>query len=214
MLVNSVRALAKRPAGEQGSRKGAASTGQAKAKQPREAACLPGCCIRVDGQTRTARCCGQQHAAPLLAPRAPDGICTRAPHGVGVGGSCCREVARAKAAALPCPVRSQVAYTLLTGSFTPGAVTDVANWASLPLVFGIMTFCYSGHGVFPAIQKSMQTPKQFPQVRRAGLGWRWGGVRLGCAGLCWAGVGWSGVEWSGVECGGLDVVFLRFWRWR
>lgn len=61
----------------------------------------------------------------------------------------------------------QVAYTLLTGNFAPGAVTDMANLATLPLVFGIMTFCYSGHGVFPAIQKSMQEPKQFPQVRVA-----------------------------------------------
>lgn len=58
----------------------------------------------------------------------------------------------------------QVAYTFLTGSFAPGAVTDVANWATLPLVFGIMTFCYSGHGVFPSIQKSMKDPSTFPQV--------------------------------------------------
>lgn len=40
----------------------------------------------------------------------------------------------------------QVAYTLLTGNFPVGAVTDTALWATLPLVFGIMTFCYSGHG--------------------------------------------------------------------
>ncbi len=58
----------------------------------------------------------------------------------------------------------QVAYTLITGSYVPGAPTDVALWATLPLVFGIMTFCYSGHGVFPAIQASMKNPEQFPQV--------------------------------------------------
>jgi vesicular inhibitory amino acid transporter len=57
-----------------------------------------------------------------------------------------------------------VAYTFLSGSYTPGAVTDLANWATLPLVLGICTFCYSGHGVFPAIQKSMKEPQQFPQV--------------------------------------------------
>ncbi len=43
-------------------------------------------------------------------------------------------------------------------------MTDSALWATLPLVFGIMTFCYSGHGVFPAIQASMKQPKDFPQV--------------------------------------------------
>lgn len=61
-----------------------------------------------------------------------------------------------------CP---QVAYTFLSGSFAPGAITHTANWATLPLVFGIMTFCYSGHGVFPSIQKSMKEPQKFPQVR-------------------------------------------------
>ena len=58
----------------------------------------------------------------------------------------------------------QVAYTLFTGSFPPGAVTHTAVWPTLPLVFGIMTFCYSGHGVFPAIQASMSEPEAFPQV--------------------------------------------------
>lgn len=57
-----------------------------------------------------------------------------------------------------------VLYTLLSGNFPVGAVTDSALWATLPLVFGIMTFCYSGHGVFPAIQASMKQPKDFPQV--------------------------------------------------
>ncbi|MEW5303382.1 MAG: hypothetical protein WDW36_006081 [Sanguina aurantia] len=63
-----------------------------------------------------------------------------------------------------CTVAASVAYTLATGSFVAGAATNVALWASLPLVFGIMTFCYSGHGVFPAIQASMKDPKQFPKV--------------------------------------------------
>lgn len=45
-----------------------------------------------------------------------------------------------------------------------GAVTDPALLATLPLVFGIMTFCYSGHGVFPSIQASMKEPEKFPQV--------------------------------------------------
>ena len=58
----------------------------------------------------------------------------------------------------------QVLYTLLSGSFVAGAATDPALLATLPLVFGIMTFCYSGHGVFPAIQASMKEPEKFPQV--------------------------------------------------
>ncbi|GIL72720.1 hypothetical protein Vretifemale_3019 [Volvox reticuliferus] len=63
-----------------------------------------------------------------------------------------------------CTVSAAVAYTFLSGSFTPGAPTSLANWATLPLVLGICTFCYSGHGVFPAIQKSMKEPQHFPQV--------------------------------------------------
>ena len=59
----------------------------------------------------------------------------------------------------------QVLYTLLTGNFAAGAATDPALLATLPLVFGIMTFCYSGHGVFPSIQASMKEPEKFPQVR-------------------------------------------------
>lgn len=62
----------------------------------------------------------------------------------------------------------QVAYTLLTGNFPAGATTHPALWATLPLVFGIMTFCYSGHGVFPSIQASMKHPEQFPKVRCRG----------------------------------------------
>lgn len=62
----------------------------------------------------------------------------------------------------------QVAYTLLTGNFPAGAATHPALWATLPLVFGIMTFCYSGHGVFPSIQASMKHPEQFPKVRCRG----------------------------------------------
>ena len=66
-----------------------------------------------------------------------------------------------------CTVTASVLYTLLSGSFVPGAITDAALWATLPLVFGIMTFCYSGHGVFPAIQASMKEPEKFPQVLNA-----------------------------------------------
>lgn len=64
----------------------------------------------------------------------------------------------------------QVAYTLLTGNFPAGAATHPALWATLPLVFGIMTFCYSGHGVFPSIQASMKHPEQFPKVRCRAVG--------------------------------------------
>ncbi|PNH00569.1 Vacuolar amino acid transporter 1, partial [Tetrabaena socialis] len=63
-----------------------------------------------------------------------------------------------------CTVSAAVAYTFLSGSYVPGAPTDLAIWSTLPLVLGICTFCYSGHGVFPAIQKSMKNPKEFPQV--------------------------------------------------
>eukprot|EP00955_Chlamydomonas_euryale_P092428 364706-Chlamydomonas_euryale.AAC.3 len=55
-----------------------------------------------------------------------------------------------------------VVYTFLTGSYVAGAATDPALFATLPLVFGIMTFCYSGHGVFPSIQASMAKPSEFP----------------------------------------------------
>jgi len=61
-------------------------------------------------------------------------------------------------------VVASVAFTLFTGNFVPGAATTPAIWASVPLVFGIMTFCYSGHGVFPSIQASMKKPSEFPQV--------------------------------------------------
>ncbi|KAJ9526617.1 hypothetical protein QJQ45_017626 [Haematococcus lacustris] len=61
-------------------------------------------------------------------------------------------------------VVASVLYTLVTGNFTAGALTHNALPATLPLVFGIMTFCYSGHGVFPAIQASMKEPQLFPKV--------------------------------------------------
>ena len=51
-----------------------------------------------------------------------------------------------------------------------GAATDPALLATLPLVFGIMTFCYSGHGVFPSIQASMKEPEKFPQVDNGARG--------------------------------------------
>lgn len=60
-------------------------------------------------------------------------------------------------------VTSAVIYNLVTGNF-PGGVTTLADWSTLPLLFGIMTFCYSGHGVFPSIQASMKEPKLFPKV--------------------------------------------------
>ena len=53
----------------------------------------------------------------------------------------------------------------MPGSFVAGAATAAANWRSLPLVFGIMAFVYSGHGVFPSIQRSMKEPSRFPQAR-------------------------------------------------
>ncbi|KAK9903315.1 hypothetical protein WJX75_002640 [Coccomyxa subellipsoidea] len=61
-------------------------------------------------------------------------------------------------------VTAAVAYTLLTGGFPAGAVTSVGNWATMPLVFGIMAFVYSGHGVFPSVRASMKRPEQFPKV--------------------------------------------------
>ena len=50
------------------------------------------------------------------------------------------------------------------GAFTGGAPTYFLHFGSLPLVFGIMAFCYSGHAVFPSIRASMQKPEQFPSV--------------------------------------------------
>lgn len=40
----------------------------------------------------------------------------------------------------------------------------MGNWATLPLVFGIMAFVYSGHGVFPSVRASMKRPQLFPKV--------------------------------------------------
>ncbi|CAL8465508.1 g5044 [Coccomyxa elongata] len=61
-------------------------------------------------------------------------------------------------------VTAAVAYTLLTGGYTAGSATSMGNWATLPLVFGIMAFVYSGHGVFPSVRASMKRPQLFPKV--------------------------------------------------
>ena len=34
----------------------------------------------------------------------------------------------------------------------------------MPLVFGILAFVYSGHGVFPSVRASMKQPEDFPKV--------------------------------------------------
>ena len=47
-----------------------------------------------------------------------------------------------------------------------GRQRPAGNWATLPLVFGIMAFVYSGHGVFPSVRASMRNPEQFPKARR------------------------------------------------
>ena len=52
------------------------------------------------------------------------------------------------------------------GDYTAGAATAASNWATLPLVFGIMAFVYSGHGIFPSVRASMKRPEQFPKVPR------------------------------------------------
>ena len=49
-----------------------------------------------------------------------------------------------------------------------GAVTSAANWTSMPLVFGILAFVYSGHGVFPSVRASMKQPEDFPKVTQQG----------------------------------------------
>lgn len=51
-----------------------------------------------------------------------------------------------------------------SGGYAAGAATAVGNWETLPLVFGIMAFVYSGHGVFPSVRASMKKPEQFPKV--------------------------------------------------
>jgi len=43
-------------------------------------------------------------------------------------------------------VASTVAYTLLSGSYSPGAVTTLVNLKTVPLVFGMFAFCFAGHG--------------------------------------------------------------------
>ena len=40
----------------------------------------------------------------------------------------------------------------------------------MPVVFGILAFVYAGHGVFPAIQASMEQPKDFPKASRIAEG--------------------------------------------
>ena len=55
------------------------------------------------------------------------------------------------------------------GGYVAGAATAAGNWATLPLVFGIMAFVYSGHGVFPSVRASMRHPEQFPKARHQTL---------------------------------------------
>ena len=43
---------------------------------------------------------------------------------------------------------SQVAYTLLSGQFPPGAHRTVMNATTIPLVFGMFAFCFAGHGAY------------------------------------------------------------------
>ena len=38
----------------------------------------------------------------------------------------------------------------------------------MPLVFGILAFVYSGHGVFPSVRASMKQPEDFPKVVQQG----------------------------------------------
>ena len=38
----------------------------------------------------------------------------------------------------------------------------------MPLVFGILAFVYSGHGVFPSVRASMKQPEDFPKVTQQG----------------------------------------------
>jgi len=56
--------------------------------------------------------------------------------------------------------------TFLTGSYAAGAATTMVNAASLPLMIGGITFCFSGHGIFPSVKASMKEPEQFPQALR------------------------------------------------
>ena len=43
-------------------------------------------------------------------------------------------------------VAATVAYTLMSGSYAPGAVTTLVNLQTVPLVFGMFAFCFAGHG--------------------------------------------------------------------
>lgn len=72
---------------------------------------------------------------------------------LGVVGVCCI-----------CTVAISVVATLLTGNYVAGTETTLASWQTLPLVFGILVFVHSGHGVFPSVRASMKDPDRFPQV--------------------------------------------------
>lgn len=61
-------------------------------------------------------------------------------------------------------VSATVFYTLISGSYAPGAVTTLVNLQTVPLVFGMFAFCFAGHGVFPSIRAQMKQPEQFPRV--------------------------------------------------
>eukprot|EP01025_Chloroclados_australasicus_P050364 TRINITY_DN5782_c0_g2_i2.p1 TRINITY_DN5782_c0_g2~~TRINITY_DN5782_c0_g2_i2.p1 ORF type:complete len:507 (-),score=28.15 TRINITY_DN5782_c0_g2_i2:372-1805(-) len=61
-------------------------------------------------------------------------------------------------------VVSCVAYALFSGNYVAGAETVFANWAAVPLLFGIFAFVFAGHGVFPSIQGAMKQPNKFPKV--------------------------------------------------
>ena len=44
-------------------------------------------------------------------------------------------------------VAATVAYTLLSGRFVP-TPTTLVNAKTIPLVFGMVAFCFAGHGAF------------------------------------------------------------------
>ena len=39
----------------------------------------------------------------------------------------------------------------------------------MPLVFGILAFVYSGHGVFPSVRASMKEPEEYPKASAKAL---------------------------------------------
>lgn len=61
-----------------------------------------------------------------------------------------------------CPISKPEEPTI--HRFVAGAATQIVDWAQIPVVFGVLAFVYAGHGVFPAIAKSMKRPKEFPKV--------------------------------------------------